>query len=370
MDALAKTLSPARVDIHHKRVQRMLQQNSLLWWELQALSRGLVAPSKNSSSSRSQSRSHPYDSAVHRDQNYPPRWPTADAVDYRESDRPNSSHVDQDDHTKEGTGAGAGGVEPDFELVISKYPSATQPPSPISTPPPTQQTFDTPMSKRYGDEPSQEETITNLTIAVDMIQKPRRTDTQHTHLRTDPGTTVAASATSSSSSSTHPGSSGGAQPSSSTHTDPNSTNGNNVDPNRKRRGNLPKSVTSVLKSWLVQNAIHPYPTEEEKMRLSEATQLSMNQISNWFINARRRILQPILHEAAAAAVAGTDAPVENVLIVRKVGHGPNHGHPHPHNESESNEESVSLAPVKSASHSISPQPQPHNQSHPQPILSS
>ncbi|KAI8606498.1 hypothetical protein EDD21DRAFT_289122, partial [Dissophora ornata] len=52
----------------------------------------------------------------------------------------------------------------------------------------------------------------------------------------------------------------------------------------KRRGNLPKSVTSVLKSWLVQNAIHPYPTEEEKMRLSEATHLSMNQISNWFIN--------------------------------------------------------------------------------------
>ncbi|KAG0271357.1 hypothetical protein BGZ95_000844, partial [Linnemannia exigua] len=94
----------------------------------------------------------------------------------------------------------------------------------------------------------------------------------------------------------------------------NGNNNNNVDPNRKRRGNLPKSVTHVLKSWLVQNAIHPYPTEEEKMRLSEATKLSMNQISNWFINARRRILQPILHEAAAAAVAGTDAPVENVLI--------------------------------------------------------
>ncbi|KAG0293736.1 hypothetical protein BGZ96_002378 [Linnemannia gamsii] len=34
MDALAKTLSPARVDIHRKRIQRMLQQNSLLWWEL------------------------------------------------------------------------------------------------------------------------------------------------------------------------------------------------------------------------------------------------------------------------------------------------------------------------------------------------
>ncbi|KAF9982855.1 hypothetical protein BGZ65_002432 [Modicella reniformis] len=94
------------------------------------------------------------------------------------------------------------------------------------------------------------------------------------------------------------------------------TPGGGLDPNRKRRGNLPKSVTSVLKSWLVQNAIHPYPSESEKMRLAEATQLSMNQISNWFINARRRILQPILVEAAAAA-AGSDVPVENVLIVRK-----------------------------------------------------
>ncbi|KAI9236510.1 MAG: Homeodomain-like protein, partial [Podila humilis] len=64
-------------------------------------------------------------------------------------------------------------------------------------------------------------------------------------------------------------------------------------PNRKRRGNLPKSVTSVLKNWLVQNAIHPYPTEDEKIKLAEATHLSLNQISNWFINARRRILQPI-----------------------------------------------------------------------------
>ncbi|KAF9972637.1 hypothetical protein BGZ65_009702, partial [Modicella reniformis] len=41
MDALAKTLSPARVDIHRKRIQRMLQQNSLLWWELVRYTRNL-----------------------------------------------------------------------------------------------------------------------------------------------------------------------------------------------------------------------------------------------------------------------------------------------------------------------------------------
>ncbi|KAF9934898.1 hypothetical protein FBU30_010165 [Linnemannia zychae] len=137
----------------------------------------------------------------------------------------------------------------------------------------------------------------------------------HLHIQSaDPVAAVAPSSSPSPSSTVVATTSGstGSQPPSSNLTDP-----NNLDSNRRRRGNLPKSVTSVLKSWLVQNAIHPYPTEEEKMRLSEATQLSMNQISNWFINARRRILQPILHEAAAAAVAGTDAPVENVLIVRK-----------------------------------------------------
>ncbi|KAF8983355.1 hypothetical protein BGZ52_000989 [Haplosporangium bisporale] len=117
--------------------------------------------------------------------------------------------------------------------------------------------------------------------------------------------------------------SGGSNTMSSVETEPSSSSipggdaQSNMDPNRKRRGNLPKSVTSVLKNWLVQNAIHPYPTEDEKIKLAEATHLSLNQISNWFINARRRILQPILVEAAAAAVAGTDAPMENVLIVRK-----------------------------------------------------
>ncbi|KAF9976999.1 hypothetical protein BGZ73_007305 [Actinomortierella ambigua] len=86
---------------------------------------------------------------------------------------------------------------------------------------------------------------------------------------------------------------------------------------RRRRGNLPKTVTTVLKAWLVDNATHPYPTEDEKIKLSQKTGLTLNQISNWFINARRRILQPILVEAAAAAVAGTDEPMDQVTIVRK-----------------------------------------------------
>ncbi|CAO3660368.1 unnamed protein product [Rhizopus stolonifer] len=63
---------------------------------------------------------------------------------------------------------------------------------------------------------------------------------------------------------------------------------------KKRRSNLPKKVTAVLKEWLEKNAGHPYPREEEKRKLVEKTDLSMSQISNWFINARRRLLPTLL----------------------------------------------------------------------------
>lgn len=39
---------------------------------------------------------------------------------------------------------------------------------------------------------------------------------------------------------------------------------------------------------------HPYPTEEEKRSLAAQTRLTLLQVNNWFINARRRILQPML----------------------------------------------------------------------------
>lgn len=56
----------------------------------------------------------------------------------------------------------------------------------------------------------------------------------------------------------------------------------------KRRGNLPKDVTSILRGWLTSHLGNPYPTEDDKMSLVAQTGLSMVQVSNWFINARRR----------------------------------------------------------------------------------
>ncbi|CAO3577717.1 unnamed protein product [Absidia cylindrospora] len=69
-----------------------------------------------------------------------------------------------------------------------------------------------------------------------------------------------------------------------------------ISGHRKRRGNLPKAVTTVLRDWLADHKLHPYPTDEEKLYLSQQTNLTLNQVSNWFINARRRILIPMLEE--------------------------------------------------------------------------
>ncbi|KAK2818010.1 hypothetical protein Q7C36_021943 [Tachysurus vachellii] len=64
---------------------------------------------------------------------------------------------------------------------------------------------------------------------------------------------------------------------------------------------LPKHATSVMRSWLFQHIGHPYPTEEEKKQIALQTNLTLLQVNNWFINARRRILQPMLDASSSEA---------------------------------------------------------------------
>lgn len=66
---------------------------------------------------------------------------------------------------------------------------------------------------------------------------------------------------------------------------------------RQKRGILPKQATSVMRAWLFQHLVHPYPTEDEKRAIAAQTNLTLLQVNNWFINARRRILQPMLEHA-------------------------------------------------------------------------
>jgi Homeobox KN domain len=47
----------------------------------------------------------------------------------------------------------------------------------------------------------------------------------------------------------------------------------------RRRGNLPKQVTDILRMWFQDHVAHPYPTEEEKQQLMHQTGLTISQVS-------------------------------------------------------------------------------------------
>ncbi|KAF5203994.1 Bel1-like homeodomain protein [Thalictrum thalictroides] len=64
---------------------------------------------------------------------------------------------------------------------------------------------------------------------------------------------------------------------------------------RPTRG-LPETSVGILRSWLFEHFLHPYPNDSEKLMLASQTGLTKNQVSNWFINARVRLWKPMIEE--------------------------------------------------------------------------
>jgi len=104
----------------------------------------------------------------------------------------------------------------------------------------------------------------------------------------------------------------------------------------KKRGLFPKQATNILRAWLFQNLTHPYPSEEQKKHLSQQTGLTILQVNNWFINARRRIVQPMIDQSNRAvsaampydprvmgsfAVGSIDSQQQQVAAAAMLGHG-------------------------------------------------
>ncbi|KAG0566119.1 hypothetical protein KC19_7G039900 [Ceratodon purpureus] len=64
---------------------------------------------------------------------------------------------------------------------------------------------------------------------------------------------------------------------------------------RPQRG-LPERAVSVLRAWLFEHFLHPYPKDVDKLSLAKQTGLTRSQVSNWFINARVRLWKPMVEE--------------------------------------------------------------------------
>ncbi|CAF3719355.1 unnamed protein product [Rotaria sordida] len=93
---------------------------------------------------------------------------------------------------------------------------------------------------------------------------------------------------------------------------------------QKKRGIFPKVATNIMRAWLFQHLTHPYPSEEQKKQLAQDTGLTILQVNNWFINARRRIVQPMIDQSNRAGKLrlnnGKDLDEQNFMYVHRHKH--------------------------------------------------
>ncbi|XP_076952955.1 BEL1-like homeodomain protein 1 [Bidens hawaiensis] len=73
---------------------------------------------------------------------------------------------------------------------------------------------------------------------------------------------------------------------------------------RPQRG-LPERSVSVLRAWLFEHFLHPYPKDSDKHMLAKQTGLTRSQVSNWFINARVRLWKPMVEEMYLEEIKNT-----------------------------------------------------------------
>lgn len=66
----------------------------------------------------------------------------------------------------------------------------------------------------------------------------------------------------------------------------------------KKKTALSQHAVQYLKNWMLSPAHieHPYPTEDEKVNIIKATGIDIKQLTNWFVNNRKRYWKPKVEE--------------------------------------------------------------------------
>ncbi|QIW96712.1 hypothetical protein AMS68_002230 [Peltaster fructicola] len=112
-------------------------------------------------------------------------------------------------------------------------------------------------------------------------------------------------------------------------------------PGSSRRNGIrfPQSAVKILREWYHAHQDHPYPSEEEKVRLEASTALKPHQIANWLANQRRknkvlarsrprRAISPSARSPTPAIdIVGAEKPWEELNPLERWQHSPPENEP-------------------------------------------
>jgi len=76
---------------------------------------------------------------------------------------------------------------------------------------------------------------------------------------------------------------------------------------RRKSNSLPPETVDYLKAWMMspEHIAHPYPTEQEKAEIMADTGIELKQLTNWFVNNRKRFWKPQVEARLQEQAQGT-----------------------------------------------------------------
>ena len=89
----------------------------------------------------------------------------------------------------------------------------------------------------------------------------------------------------------------------------------------RKSTSLPAETVEYLKAWMMspEHISHPYPTEQEKAKIMADTGIELKQLTNWFVNNRKRYWKPRVEaRLQQQAQAQNAAAAAAVLASRRV----------------------------------------------------
>jgi hypothetical protein len=84
---------------------------------------------------------------------------------------------------------------------------------------------------------------------------------------------------------------------------------------KKKSTSLPANTVEYLKAWMMspEHVAHPYPTEKEKAHIMADTGIELKQLTNWFVNNRKRYWKPRVEARLKQQVQAQNAAAVAVI---------------------------------------------------------